>query len=391
MPGLFVLIMLSLPFPVTQAAACAATFERTEEREPCADFQPLRKPLFGDLHVHTSFSFDAYISSLRRDPADAYRYARGEARLLPGPDGKESVRASIGRPLDFTAVTDHSEFLGQVNVCTADPWRLGYWWPHCIMTRSSSIWIQLVAAEWWTSLGGQTDKEARRSFACNLSDCDAAAGDAWGQIQQAAEEYYDRSAQCRFTTFVGYEYTDSPDRKNMHRNVIFRNSAVTDRPISTHDTGRYNFPKLWRLLDEQCIGSDSGCDVLAIPHNSNLSGGMMFPDPNSPREARDRLFFEPVVELIQHKGASECRYDRLAGVGLGTETGRPGRCLRKMLHRSSHPPVLLPCRPGAGLDLPGLVHALSSPPAGITRVMAPCSILPAMCVTDGLERGRSDG
>ena len=318
-PGPMLVVMLSLLVPGMHGAAVAAAFERTEEREPCADFQPLRRPLFGDLHVHTSFSFDAYISSLRRDPLDAYRYAKGQPLMLPGPDGRESVRVAIGRPLDFTAVTDHSEFLGQVNVCTADPWRLGYWWPHCIMTRSSSLWVQLAAAQWWTSLGGQTDKDPRRSFACTLSDCDAAAGDAWRQIQEAAEEHYDRSAECRFTTFIGYEYTDSPDRRNMHRNVIFRNAAVTDRPISTYDTGRYNFPKLWRLLDEQCINGDSDCDVLAIPHNPNLSGGLMFPDPNSPQEARDRLFFEPVVELIQHKGASECRYDRLAGLGLATE------------------------------------------------------------------------
>ncbi|MCB1842349.1 MAG: DUF3604 domain-containing protein, partial [Halioglobus sp.] len=78
-------------------------------------------------------------------------------------------------------------------------------------------------------------------------------------------------------------------------------------------------PVLWQLLREQCIEGDTGCDVLAIPHNSNLSRGLMFPDPRSPREARDRLFFEPLVELVQHKAASECRFDRLAGAGVDTE------------------------------------------------------------------------
>ena len=90
-------------------------------------------------------------------------------------------------------------------------------------------------------------------------------------------------------------------------------------PISTYETGSHNFPRLWQLLREQCIDAGTGCDVLAIPHNPNLAGGLMFRDPESPSEAADRLFFEPVVELTQHKGSSECRYDRLAGRGLFTE------------------------------------------------------------------------
>src|SRR5210317_1515463 len=109
-------------------------FERTEQREPCADYQADRRPLFGDLHVHTSYSFDSYLSSQRRDPWDAYRYARGEAIILPDANGEQTVTAQIGRPLDFTAVTDHAEFFGQINICTQDASKPGYWWPHCMMT-----------------------------------------------------------------------------------------------------------------------------------------------------------------------------------------------------------------------------------------------------------------
>ena len=76
--------------------------------------------LFGDLHVHTGLSFDAYISSIRLGPDDAYRYAKGEPLALPGADGKPGNIARIDRPLDFAAVTDHGEFLGQVRVCTAE-------------------------------------------------------------------------------------------------------------------------------------------------------------------------------------------------------------------------------------------------------------------------------
>jgi hypothetical protein len=301
------------------ATAESLAFERTEEREPCDDHERLRQPLFGDLHVHTSYSFDSYISSQRNDPNAAYRYAKGEAITLPDEDGNPTIEARIQRPLDFASVTDHSEYLGQINVCTSDPSRVGYWWPHCVMTRSSSLWIQLLAASWWISLSVVAADEGSKSFACTLSDCDEAGADTWRRIQQAAEAHYDRSSRCRFTSFVGYEYTDAPNHFNMHRNVIFRNENVTAMPISTYETGSYNFPKLWKLLRQECIDAGTGCDVLAIPHNPNLAGGLMFRDPETPDEATDRLFFEPVVELTQHKAASECRFDRLVGRGLDTE------------------------------------------------------------------------
>jgi hypothetical protein len=299
-------------------SSAAPPFQRTEQREPCTDYRATGRPLFGDLHVHTSYSFDSYLSSQRRDPWDAYRYAKGEAIVLPDANGEQTVTARIGRPLDFTAVTDHAEFFGQINVCTLDSSKAGYWWPHCIMTRARNIWLQLLAATWWTDLGGQLEDPPEKSFACTLSDCDEADAETWHRIQQAAEDHYDRSADCAFTTFVGYEYTEAFDQNNMHRNVIFRNATVTASPVTVYDTGYDSFPSLWRQLRERCTDLDNGCDVLAIPHNSNLSGGRMFRDPASREELENRLFFEPVVELVQHKGASECRYDRLRGMGLDT-------------------------------------------------------------------------
>ncbi len=307
------LVALLLLLPVGSPA-----FERTEEREPCADHDPLRRPMFGDLHVHTSLSFDSYISSQRNEPAAAYRYAKGDAILLPDADGEPTVEARIGRPLDFASVTDHAEFLGPINVCTIDPGKLGYWWPHCIMTRSGHYWTQLLAASWWTSLGALAEEKSL-SFACTLSDCDAAAEEAWGVLREAAEAAYDRTSRCSFTSFVGYEYTDTPNAFNMHRNVIFRNDRVPARPISAYDTGTYEFPKLWTMLRQECIDAGTGCDVLAIPHNPNLAGGLMFRDPETPEEATNRIFFEPVIELTQHKASSECRFDRLAGQGVDTE------------------------------------------------------------------------
>ena len=187
--GLAFVLLAALSVPAAPTAAVGeATFARTEEREPCADHDPLRRPLFGDLHVHTASSFDSYISSQRNEPSDAYRYAKGEPILLPDEDGRQTVEARIQRPLDFTAVTDHSEYLGPIDVCTRDPWRLGYWWPHCVMTRADHYWTQLLAASWWTSLGGINSGDGvSYSFACTLSDCDTATAETWPRCSQLSD------------------------------------------------------------------------------------------------------------------------------------------------------------------------------------------------------------
>ena len=295
-------------------------FERTEQREPCDQYHVNKRPMFGDLHVHTSYSFDSYVSSQRNDPDAAYRYARGEPITLPDADANQTVIAQIQRPLDFTAITDHAEFLGPINLCTQDASTLSYWFPACIATRNEFFLVQLLAANYWVSLGvTDTSKDKKQSLVCSIGDCDKAHKETWKKIQDAAEKHYDRSSDCSFTTFNAYEYTDAPNFSNLHRNVIFRNDNVTATAISTYDTGSLNYPELWKRLRQECIDGDVGCDVMSIPHNSNLSRGLMFPDPNSEQEAQDRLFFEPLVELVQHKAASECRFDRLLGRGVATE------------------------------------------------------------------------
>ncbi|MCH2173538.1 DUF3604 domain-containing protein [Myxococcota bacterium] len=290
--------------------------------ESCNDYDPLRRAFFGDLHVHSSYSFDSWTSGQRNDPDAAYRFARGEPIELPSADGESQLRVRLRRPLDFASVTDHAEFFGEIRVCTlAGPTSPGWWAPHCILTRVEAFYPALVASSYWAERIGEDANPKTRSYVCRWFPAACAQADAnvWADIQRATEAAQDRSPDCRFTSFVGYEYTDTPNMRNMHRNVIFRDENVTALPIDTYDTGARNFPELWRRLRSECIEADNGCDVMSIPHNSNLAGGLMFRDPANEQEARDRLFFEPIVELIQHKAASECRFDRSLGRGVGTE------------------------------------------------------------------------
>src|SRR4030095_4588718 len=104
--------------------------------------------------------------------------------------------------------------------------------------------------------------------------CLDAARSIWADIRDAADAAYDRSSACGFTSFVGYEWTGASGTKNLHRNVIFRSDVVPALPVSYIEA---TTPRaLWRTLRRECIDADTGCDALTIPHNSNLSGGLMF-------------------------------------------------------------------------------------------------------------------
>jgi hypothetical protein len=99
------------------SASIAIAFERTEVREPCANYDPLRQPFFGETHLHTGLSFDASIRFVQPGPCEAYHFAKGGSVVGVGPNGFPDRTYTQDRPLDFAAVTDHSEYFGEMGVC----------------------------------------------------------------------------------------------------------------------------------------------------------------------------------------------------------------------------------------------------------------------------------
>ena len=302
---IFTLIALGLGC-VVAAATRAAAFERVETREPCADFEPLRRPYFGDLHVHTKYSLDASTQGTRTTPAQAYDFARGQPLGIQpwNVDGTPMRSVRIDRPLDFAAVTDHAEFFGVTAVCST-PGLPGHDSLMCIIYRG------------WPRLAFFLMNGREPHFALCGDDprsCRDAGALPWAEMRDAAEAAYDRTPACAFTTFVGYEWTGYT-----HRNVIFRNAEVPNTAPSKidypHETA------LWDVLDDICRRALPGCDFVIIPHNSNISKSTTFQtvNPNgsafSTADARRRAANEMLVEIMQHKGSSEC----FTGAGTADE------------------------------------------------------------------------
>lgn len=287
------------------AAGCGApetevdTGEDTEivAAETVIERTPTKNAYFGDLHVHTRNSFDAYIFATRRTPDDAYRFAKGE--VIPHDAGYE-IQLD-GPPLDFLAVTDHGEYLGVIPFMDDPNHPLSK-----TMTAQAAFGDDASAsAETFQNIGisfviGQPIEEIRDQEHMNQI---------WAQTINAAERHNDPGT---FTTFAGYEFTamtivsqEAGAAANLHRNVIFRDAAP-DQVFSTLDST--NPEDLWDWMDSQ---REAGIDVLAIPHNSNSSNGEMFAlqtydgAPLTEDYAITRLRNEPIVEMTQIKGTSE--------------------------------------------------------------------------------------
>ncbi len=255
-------------------------------------------PIFGDLHIHTGNSFDAYIFNVRSKPEDVYKFALGEKVTHPS-----GFQIEIdGPPLDFVAATDHGAYMGILPAMDTDGTELNKLEIAKNMFSDDQDAIlaafNLVGASVRSGkpLEGAYDKEVISRT--------------WRSAIDAANEYYQPG---ELTTFAAYEYTavttraDSDDfgGGNLHRNVVFRDSA----PATLFSTlNSINPEDLWDWMDEQ---REDGHEVMAIPHNSNVSDGKMFDSvqydgsPLTDAYAIQRMRNEPIVEMTQVKGTSE--------------------------------------------------------------------------------------
>ncbi|WP_279246275.1 DUF3604 domain-containing protein [Candidatus Litorirhabdus singularis] len=297
--------------------------------EDCSHYDPLRQAFFGDTHVHTRYSLDASTQGTRTTPDQAYRFARGERiGLQPWTsDGKARRSLQLSRPLDFTMLSDHAELIGEVNICNS-PELEGYDAWECLVYRHWSRGAFYL----FNAYASYTNDRLPFCGDKTTGICAQALQPPWREIQQAAEDHYDRSSDCSFTTFVGYEWTGmGPSGGNWHRNVMFRNSEVPAVPPSFINEPAPEL--LWAALERDCNGSGSGCEALTIPHNSNVSLGDMFTREDAGGAPIDAAYaslrqkYEPLVEIMQHKGSSECyfKFGETSDELCGFEQLRSGR------------------------------------------------------------------
>ena len=265
----------------------------------CTGARPdVKRAFFGDLHVHTSFSIDAYAVGIRVDPADAYAFAKGQELTL----SDRRTRTRLERPLDFAAVTYHAEYFDVSYLC-GDPTYSGRDW--CSRFREASQPDPQIQGFRKFALPLFAGPKSLPAPLCEAGgECRQARQSQWGRVRSMANE---ANEPCRFTAFVANEWSATPNARHWHRNLIYASDKVPDYPINVLD--QPDLHTMWTALDQQCKAGE-GCDVVAIPHNMNLAEGGGF-DIESEDELslRLRARFERVAEIYQHKGASECLSD----------------------------------------------------------------------------------
>jgi hypothetical protein len=254
-----------------------------------------QRVLWGDTHLHTDNSIDAGLLGTRLGPEDAFRFARGETIT-----STTGLPARLRRPYDFLVVTDHSDFMGL---------------PLALVNGAPELLADPVGKQWYAMYhsGGESGIALFGTLLKRMLsgqgglNTPALTRSAWQRAVAAAEKYNDPGD---FTAFIGFEWSSAPGGDNLHRNVIFRDNAdkaLQVLPLTTF--GNPDPEHLWQYLAD--YQRTTGGQVLAIPHNSNLSGGLMFSDKTLGGKPLDRAYaearaqWEPIAEITQTKGDSE--------------------------------------------------------------------------------------
>jgi hypothetical protein len=282
--------------PTAPAEAVAEPVPAEPAPEPVAAEEPTQL-FWGDTHLHTSFSPDAYFFGNRTTvPDDAYRYAKGGPIVHP----YHRARIRIETPLDFLVVADHAEMMGV-------PYKLFQGDPALAETENGKRFISMVEEGKGQEVFLEFVERINKGEPYADLDNEEVKRSIWSESNQSAERNNEPGV---FSAFIGWEWTSTPDGKNLHR-VVFTPEGIEKSsryvPYSSFDSGRPE--DLWSWLDETSEQIDA--DFIAIPHNSNISGGLMFDEvdsdgrPISADYARQRMRWEQVVEMTQIKGDSE--------------------------------------------------------------------------------------
>jgi len=300
-----------------------------------SSYNELRNVYFGDIHVHTSFDIDSRMGYSTNTPDDAYRFAKGEvslpiAQAAPNPP---NVSIRISKPLDFAAVTAHAEMMAMTSLCLDENNKEKY--PDIYNSQSCEDIRNYNAKglyEEETALASPRPhppadiSKPVEGFPDAINSISVEASKRrWEELQEVANRHYEKG---KFTTFIAYEFTPHTNTGgSYHRNILFRNDSVPENVLSAYNV--YTASDLWRKLDEAC-NEVNNCEAIVIPHMSNVSDGMFFAkedrqdvEPNNPdnpsfemkvfnaEDYERRVRLEPLIEIFQSKGNSECLY----GVG----------------------------------------------------------------------------
>ena len=294
---------LTLSIALLALAACNRTGSVNGKTD--ADIKLTAYPervYWGDTHLHTSNSVDAFAFGAKLGPEDALRFARGEEVTSTG-----GLKAKLDRPLDFLVIADHSGGLGATQALydaprlfLRDP-TLRRW--HDSMHEGPQGRLKVTAE--------LIDLAGRNALPAALSDPEGQkkrTAKIWTTHSSIVERYNEPG---KFSAFIGFEYTLMPRGDNLHRVVMFRDGKARTDTVLPYDPGQGDAPvsKLWDYMD--AYQKATGGQVLAIPHNSNVSNGLMFEmvgpggGPMTAAYARRRAAHEPLVEATQIKGDSE--------------------------------------------------------------------------------------